>query len=126
MFDGETLPIRPKLSGLAANTPFYIGCRRLCINMAILLAYDSCRASTHSPRSASLWWNQNVAPKSKGNHKATAQEPARTSVSSPPTFVPLLTTEELCILLPMSFQRERTRLMKLKTFIFLLVNKPPS
>jgi len=26
----------------------------------------------------------------------------------------------------MSFQRERTRLMKLKIFIFLLVNKPPS
>src|SRR6266403_1570196 len=61
-----------------------------------------------------------------GNHKATAQEPARTSVSSPPTFVPLLATKELCILLPMSFQRERTRLMKLKIFIFLLVNKPPS
>src|SRR6266446_1485327 len=75
---------------------------------------------------ARLWWNQNVSPKSKGNHKATAQEPARTSVSFPPTFVPLLTTEGLCILLPMSFQRERTRLMKLKIFIFLLVNKPPS
>ena len=52
-------------------------------------------------------------------------EPARTSVSSSRTFVPLLTTEGLCILLPKSFQRERTCLMKVGIFILLLVNQRP-
>ncbi len=63
------------------------------------------------------------APKSRGNHKASG-EPARTSVLPCPTFVPLLTTEGLCILLAKSFQRERTRLM-LEIFILLPVNKRP-
>jgi len=56
-------------------------------------------------------------------HKATSREPARTSVSSSRTFVPLLKMEGLCILLPELFQRERTFLMKLGIFILLLVNK---
>src|ERR1700682_4756170 len=58
-----------------------------------------------------LWRNQNAAPKSTGKHKATSREPARTSVSSYRTFVPLLNMEGLCILLPKLFQRERTFLM---------------
>jgi len=70
--------------------------------------------------------NRNAAPKSIGKHKATSQEPARTSVSSSRTFVPLLTTEGLCILLPKSFKRERGCLMKLGIFILLLVANLPS
>src|SRR6267378_5077040 len=49
--------------------------------------------------------NRNAPPKSIGKHKAS-REPARTSVLPSPTFVPLLTTEGLCILLAKSFQRE--------------------
>src|SRR5712692_7908055 len=52
-------------------------------------------------------------------------ESARTSVSSSHTFVPLLSTEGFRILLPKSFQRERTCLMKLGIFILLLVNRRP-
>jgi len=70
-------------------------------------------------------WEPYAAPKSIGKHKATSREPARTLVSSSPTFVPLLTTEGFRILFPKSFQRERTCLMKLGTFILLLVNKHP-
>src|SRR6266480_723682 len=55
----------------------------------------------------------------------TSREPARTSVSSSRTFVPLLTTEGLRILLSKSSQRERTCLMKLGIFILLLVNHRP-
>src|SRR5713226_5463296 len=70
--------------------------------------------------------NRNAAPKSIGKHKATSREPARTSVSSSPTFVPLLAAEGLCILLPKSFKRERGCLMKLGIFILLLVANLPS
>jgi hypothetical protein len=64
-------------------------------------------------------------PRSIGKHKATSREPARTSVSSSQTSVPLLTTEGLAILLPKTFQRERTCLVKLGIYILLLVNKRP-
>src|SRR5712692_9429581 len=82
-------------------------------------------APTHFPRSALHRRNQNAAPKSIAKLKATSREPPRTSVSSPRTFVPLLTTEGFRILLPKSFQRERTCPMKLGIFILLLVNQRP-
>src|SRR3989441_9030196 len=66
-----------------------------------------------------------LAPSRFRYNTKTSREPARTSVSSSPTFVPLLATQGLCILLPKPFQRERTCLMKLEIFILLLVNKRP-
>jgi hypothetical protein len=62
----------------------------------------------------------------RAKRKATFREPARTSVSSPRTFAPLLTTEGLCILLTKAFKWERKCLMKLEIFIILLVANLPS
>src|SRR5713101_9329278 len=66
-----------------------------------------------------------LAPSRFRYNTRTSRQPARTSVSSSRTFVPLLTTEGLCILLPESFQREQTSLMKLGIFILLPLNERP-
>jgi hypothetical protein len=64
--------------------------------------------SRRPPRTFREVRNRNAVPRSIGKHEGTSREPARTSVSSSRTFVPLLTTEGRRILFPKLFQRERT------------------